>query len=84
MAVSGVLCRPQCAVAGMAAAEEELLALAGLARRMAELLEVQRGDLEARGASGVVELGRGWWTSPGKKVDFGKAKTSTGHEMHKI
>ena len=43
----------------MATAEEELLLSAGLARRMVELLEVRRGDLEARGASGAAELGRG-------------------------
>ena len=78
-AASGVLCRPRCAVASMAAAKEELLASAGLARRMAELLEVRRGDLEARGASSAAELSRGWWTSLGKKVDSSEAKTSTGH-----
>ena len=79
-----MLCRPWCAVAGMAEAKEELLASAWLARRMVELLEVWRGDLETKGASGAAKLGCGWWTLPGKKVDSGEAKTSTGHKMHKI
>ena len=78
-----MLCRPRWAVAGLAAAEEELLASAGLVQRMAELLEVRRGDLEARRASGAVELARGWWTALEKKVEFGEAKRSTGHKMHK-